>query len=157
MHYGVTHDVSYSPLSLHNSTPDIAQDHCLASESWSLRGSRADVRGYAVTIANWPDIANGVIDAVPADTPIDRKPMWRDPQPMWVSPGGRVLQPGDAAYTFLPSSGIGGTQATEDVTSFAVCLDVAGGKEGVADATQIHNLLRFERVNACRYLAWITR
>ena len=91
MHYGVTHEVSYSPLSLHNSTPNIAQDHGLASESWSLRASPADVLGYTATILSWPDVANGVIAAMPADTLVDWKLMRRDPQLTWTSPGGRVL------------------------------------------------------------------
>lgn len=71
--------------------------------------------------------------------------MWRDPQENWVSPKGYVVQLGDAAHTFLPSSGNGATQAMEDGISLAAC--VARAKKGdVPSATRVHNLLRFERV-----------
>ena len=73
--------------------------------------------------------------------------MWRDPQPKWTSSGGRVVQLGDAAHTFLPGSGNGGTQAMEDAVSLAPCIYKAGGKERVPDAPRVNNLLRFERVS----------
>lgn len=72
--------------------------------------------------------------------------MWRDPQPTSTSPGGLVVQIGDAAHTFLPSSGNGGTQAIEDALSLAACISKAG-KENLSDATKVHSLLRFERVS----------
>lgn len=43
-------------------------------------------------------------------------------------------------------SGNGGTQAIEDAVSLASCLEI-GGKDGVQNATRVHNLLRFERVS----------
>ena len=73
--------------------------------------------------------------------------MWRDPQPTWTSPSGRVVQLGDAAHTFLGTSGNGATQAIEDAISIASCIAHAGCKENVPDATRVHNLLRFERVS----------
>lgn len=72
---------------------------------------------------------------------------WRDPQPKWTSPAGLVVQLGDAAHTFLPSSGNGGTQALEDAISLAACLHKAGSKDNIPQATRVHNLLRFERVS----------
>ncbi|KJZ71296.1 hypothetical protein HIM_09306 [Hirsutella minnesotensis 3608] len=72
--------------------------------------------------------------------------MWRDPQPKWTSPGGRILQLGDAAHTFHPSSGNGGTQAVEDAIMIAKCLSLAG-KDNIEWATRVSNLLRFERVS----------
>ena len=73
--------------------------------------------------------------------------MWRDPQPLWTSPAGRVVQLGDAAHTFLPSSGNGGTQAIEDAVSLATCISLAGDRARLPEATRVHNLLRFERVS----------
>lgn len=73
--------------------------------------------------------------------------MWQDPRPEWTSQSGRIVQIGDAAHTFLPSSGNGGTQAMEDAISLASCLDLCGGKARVPHATRVHNLLRFERVS----------
>jgi 2-polyprenyl-6-methoxyphenol hydroxylase-like FAD-dependent oxidoreductase len=63
-----------------------------------------------------------------------------------VTPDGHVVQLGDAAHTFLPTSGNGGTQAIEDAISLASCLDTAG-RENVIWATKVHNLLRFEGVS----------
>jgi 2-polyprenyl-6-methoxyphenol hydroxylase-like FAD-dependent oxidoreductase len=82
--------------------------------------------------------------------------MWRDPQPTWTSPGGQVIQLGDAAHTFLPSSGNGGTQAIEDAVSLAACLDVAG-KDNITQATRVHNLLRFERVSCLQALGVVNQ
>jgi 2-polyprenyl-6-methoxyphenol hydroxylase-like FAD-dependent oxidoreductase len=67
--------------------------------------------------------------------------MWRDPQPQWVSKGGRVVQLGDAAHPFLPTSFSGGTMAMEDAYSLAACLQISG-KKNVAIATKVHNKLR---------------
>jgi len=82
-----------------------------------------------------------VIRATPPGTLVDYRIMWRDPQRKWTSPAGRVLQLGDAAHTFHPSSGNGGTQAVEDAVSIAKCLSIAG-KGGVEWATRVSNLLR---------------
>ena len=67
--------------------------------------------------------------------------MWRDPQPQWVSEGGRVVQLGDAAHPFLPTSFSGGTMAMEDDYSLAACFQLSG-KKNVAIATKVHNKLR---------------
>ena len=72
--------------------------------------------------------------------------MWRNPQLNWTSPAGRVIQLGDAAHTFLRTTGNGGTQAIEDAVSLAACLDIAG-KDNIPSAVRVHNLLRFERVS----------
>lgn len=58
-----------------------------------------------------------------------------------------MIQLGDAAHCFLPSSGNGGTQAMEDAVSLAACLAIGGSKDRIPDATRVHNLLRFERVS----------
>lgn len=68
--------------------------------------------------------------------------MWREPQPCWASSTGRIIQIGDAAHTFLPSSGNGATQGMEDAISLAACLQIAG-KDNVPWATRVHNKLRF--------------
>lgn len=67
--------------------------------------------------------------------------MWRNAPPTWVSPMGRVVQIGDAAHTFLPTSASGATMALEDGYSLAACLE-KGGRERVALATRVHNNLR---------------
>ncbi|KAL1886694.1 hypothetical protein Plec18167_000628 [Paecilomyces lecythidis] len=117
------------------------------TESWSALVDPETVLQVTSTIAGWPEVANRVILSTPKDRLHDFKLMWRDPQPCWVSPSGRVVQLGDAAHTFLPSSGNGATQGLEDAISLAACLQL-GGKDGIPWATRVHNKLRFERV-AC--------
>ena len=67
--------------------------------------------------------------------------MFRNPKPNWLSENGRVVQLGDAAHTFLPSSGNGATQALEDGLCLAACLELAG-KENVEMAGRVYNKLR---------------
>ncbi|KAJ5296099.1 hypothetical protein PENANT_c021G02786 [Penicillium antarcticum] len=117
------------------------------TESWSKLTDPETVLKVTATIPGWPEVANRVIKRTPLDRLHDFKLMWREPQPCWVSPNGRVVQIGDAAHTFLPSSGSGATQAMEDAVSIATCLGIAG-KDNVTWASKVHNKLRFERV-AC--------
>ena len=82
-----------------------------------------------------------MVMATPSGKVIDWKLLWRDPQEKWYSPAGRVIQAGDSAHTFLPSSGNGGTQGVEDATSLAACLELAG-KDNIPLALKVHNKLR---------------
>jgi 2-polyprenyl-6-methoxyphenol hydroxylase-like FAD-dependent oxidoreductase len=93
------------------------------------------------TIPGWPEVADRVIKRTPLDRLHDFKLMWREPQPCWASPNGRVVQIGDAAHTFLPSSGSGATQGIEDAVSIAACLGLAG-KDNVPWASKVHSKLR---------------
>lgn len=68
--------------------------------------------------------------------------MWRNPQPRWASTQGRVIQIGDAAHPFLPSSASGATMAMEDAYSLAACLQIAG-KGDISLAAKVHNHLRY--------------
>lgn len=74
---------------------------------------------------------------------VDWKLRLRDGTPQWASNGGRLIRIGDAAHTFLPTAGNGAVQGLEDAISLAECLRI-GGKEGVAEATKVHNKLRYE-------------
>ncbi|EME88646.1 uncharacterized protein MYCFIDRAFT_80018 [Pseudocercospora fijiensis CIRAD86] len=73
--------------------------------------------------------------------------------PRWFSPAARVLQLGDAAHSFLPTSGNGATQAIEDAITIAACLAHAG-KDQVTTAVKVHNLLRSDRVSCCQLLGF---
>lgn len=77
----------------------------------------------------------------PKDKLLNFELVWRDPQPIWTSKSGRIIQIGDAAHTFLPSSGNGANQAMEDAISLAKCLAIAG-KDNIGEATKVHNKLR---------------
>lgn len=93
------------------------------------------------TLGSCPDILRKVFNTTPEDHLVDWKILWRDPHPLWTSPKGRVVQLGDAAHTFVPSSGNGATQAIEDAMSLASCLEI-GGKSNIPMALRVHNLLR---------------
>ena len=148
------------------------KDTGTAEESWYHHTSVDEVLAFTATIPGWPEYADRVIKATPPNTLVDWKLMWRDPQPQWTSPAGRVLQLGDAAHTFLPSSGSGGTQTIEDAFSLAACITAAlaatqphGGKQqqqnpptdAIPDATRVHNLLRFERVSCLQAFGVVNR
>ncbi|KAK5133283.1 hypothetical protein LTR08_008017 [Meristemomyces frigidus] len=140
MHWAVTHD-----------------DDGSAAESWGHKATPEEVLKYTAAVAGWPEVATRVIKATPADQLVNWRLMWRDPQPTWTSPSGRVVQLGDAAHTFLPTSGNGGTQAMEDAISLAACIAKAGCKENIPDATRVHNLLRFERVSCLQAFGVVNR
>ncbi|KAI9727734.1 MAG: hypothetical protein M1828_005962 [Chrysothrix sp. TS-e1954] len=122
-----------------------------AEESWGNKVDPSEALKFTAKIPDWPEYADRVIKTTPKDALVDWKLMWRDPQPNWTSPGGHVVQLGDAAHTFLPQSGNGGTQAIEDAISLSTCiaLAVADGdaKKKLPEAARVHNLLRFERVS----------
>ncbi|KAJ5931007.1 hypothetical protein N7466_006500 [Penicillium verhagenii] len=118
-----------------------------SKESWSNIVDPDTVLQTTAMIEGWPEYADRLIQATPKDCINDFKLMWREPQPCWTSCTGRVIQIGDAAHTFHPSSGNGATQGMEDAISLATCLQIAG-KDNVPWATRVHNKLRFERV-AC--------
>ena len=73
---------------------------------------------------------------------MDFKLMWRDPRDKWASPKGRVIQIGDAAHAFLPTSASGATMALEDSFSLATCLQLSG-KSNAPLAVKVHNHLRY--------------
>lgn len=86
-----------------------------------------------------------MISTTPESSLVDFKIMWRDSQPTWTSPQSRIVQLGDAAHTFVPTSGSGANMAIEDAASLASCLQVAGRAE-TPMAVRVHNLLRYVKV-----------
>jgi 2-polyprenyl-6-methoxyphenol hydroxylase-like FAD-dependent oxidoreductase len=82
-----------------------------------------------------------VIRTTPEDGITDWKLMWRDLQPQWTFPEGRVVQLGDSAHTFVPSSGNGATQAIEDAICLATCLQLRG-KSNLPLVVKVYNKLR---------------
>ena len=71
-------------------------------ESWSHKVDIEEALAYTAKIPDFPDYANRLIKLTPPEKLIDWKLMWRDPNSQWTSPGGRVIQLGDAAHSFLP-------------------------------------------------------
>ncbi|SPO06485.1 uncharacterized protein DNG_09175 [Cephalotrichum gorgonifer] len=124
-----------------------------AEENWA-KATSTDKALNAVE--GWEPFVTELIKATPNHTVLDWKLMWRNPQPQWASPGGRVVQIGDAAHPFLPTSASGGTMAMEDAYSLATCLQIAG-KSDVSIATKVHNHLRFERVSCAQKMGFKNR
>lgn len=77
-------------------------------------------------MADWAPFYREIVKAVPENKVLLWRLMYRDPQPNYSSPCGRVVQIGDAAHPFLPTSGTGAGIALEDGCSLAACLQLAG-------------------------------
>lgn len=92
-------------------------------------------------VPEWSPIFQRLVRCTPKDTIINFELWWRDPQLNWTSPCSRVVQLGDSAHSFLPSSGNGATQAFEDAVSLASCLQV-GGRNKIQQAVNVHKTLR---------------
>jgi 2-polyprenyl-6-methoxyphenol hydroxylase-like FAD-dependent oxidoreductase len=116
----------------------VKEDNTTAAEDWAKNTS---IDKALKAVEGWEPFVSELIKAIPNRTVLDWKLMWRDPQPKWVSDSGRVVQIGDAAHPFLPTSASGGTMAMEDAFSLAACLKIAG-KQDVPTATMVHNHLR---------------
>ncbi|KAK3504164.1 hypothetical protein B0T13DRAFT_412501 [Neurospora crassa] len=95
----------------------------------------------------WAPELKELIKLTPPKTIINFELFWRNPQPKWASQGGRVVNIGDAAHSFLPASGNGATQAIEDAVSLASCLQI-GGRDNIPQSVRAHVRMRFIR-NAC--------
>ncbi|ETS78337.1 hypothetical protein PFICI_10399 [Pestalotiopsis fici W106-1] len=125
-----------------------------AQESWQQTVKVDTVLDCLSKVPDVPDFVKRLIKATPEDGIVDWKLMLRNPQPIITSPLGRLVQAGDAAHTYLPSSGSGANQGIEDAIYLATCLEL-GGKENVQWATRVHNKLRFERVSCCQKVGFI--
>lgn len=106
------------------------------------RAPTVDPRVALKYVQGWVPWLNELIKNTPDMGAIDYKLLWRDPSPTWASKHARVVQIGDAAHAFLPTSAAGATMAMEDGFSLATCLQL-GGKSNVALAVKIHNELRY--------------
>ncbi|CAH0004297.1 unnamed protein product [Clonostachys byssicola] len=129
------------------------EDRSVPRESWNASAS-ADV--VIDKLSGWDSGLVELLRNIPAGSCTDWTLRFRDPQPIWTSKAGRVVQLGDSAHAFLPTSGNGASQACEDALSLARCLRQGGkGHEGVA--TRVHTKLRFERVSLIQKLGFQNR
>ncbi|KAI1260506.1 FAD/NAD(P)-binding domain-containing protein [Xylariaceae sp. FL1019] len=127
-----------------------------AEESWNNMIDPDVLVKFLEEQTNWGEHVSDFVKQAPAGSLIDWKLTWRDPQPTWASEGGRIIQLGDSAHAFLPSSANGATQAMEDAISLAECLR-QGGKANVAWSTKVHNKLRYQRVSVIQQLGVVSR
>ncbi|KAF4168871.1 hypothetical protein CNMCM6936_000816 [Aspergillus lentulus] len=106
-------------------------------------------------IAGWEPFLTELVKATPGHRCTDWKLLWRNPQPKWASPNARVIQLGDAAHSFLPTSGSGAAMAMEDAYSLATCLQL--GKSSSQCKVEGGNMLmlrRFERVSCAQKMGF---
>lgn len=118
------------------------KDNGGSEESWHTSCSAENVLKVMNEIPDWNTDLLEALSLTPEKGVLDWKLLWRNPQPQWASNGGRVIQLGDAAHSFLPTSGNGATQALEDGLSLATCLRL-GGKKGLQLSTKAHVKLRY--------------
>lgn len=114
-----------------------------ASESWNNTIEVDEVIEGLNRVSGkpWAPIFKELVKCTPPKTIVNFELLWRNPQPSWYSPHARVVQIGDAAHSYLPSSGSGATQAIEDAVSLASCLQI-GGKENISQAVKAHVKMR---------------
>ncbi|KAK5128566.1 hypothetical protein LTR85_003237 [Meristemomyces frigidus] len=125
------------------------------TESWRNTVSGEDVlKMMDKSTPGWGEPMKRLVRTMPAGSIIFWPLLWRDPNPRTHSPGARVLQIGDAAHSFLPTSGNGATQAIEDGITIATCLQHAG-IDDVATAVKTHSLLRSDRVSCGQLLGFV--
>ena len=129
------------------------KDDADSNESWANYVEPDHViRTITAAAPGWD---NAFLSLVKASQPIvDWRLMIRNPEPKWVSDGGRVVQVGDSAHPFLPTSVNGATQAMEDAVSLASCLKLCGGPEHIPVATRVHNKLRYKSLPNCGLLTF---
>ncbi|KAG6359082.1 hypothetical protein INS49_012602 [Diaporthe citri] len=133
----------------HKASPDTGK----SSEDWA---KPADPRDTLPFVEGWAPWINELIKVTPSDGVVDFKLMWRNPRESWVSPKARVVQIGDSAHTFLPTSASGATMALEDAFSLAALLHISG-KDEPSLALRVQNKLRFERVTCAQKMGFRNR
>lgn len=129
----------------HNDNPETS------SESWAATLSPEDALKQLDAEGQWGADLRAIIAATPRNHIIDWRLMRRELKRVWSSPKGRLMQIGDAAHPYLPTTVNGGTQAIEDGVSLARCLRLACDKHGASallDGARVHNRLRIDRVAA---------
>ncbi|KAF5515166.1 FAD-dependent monooxygenase fsr3 [Colletotrichum siamense] len=124
-----------------------------AQEDWAKPADPKDALPY---VEGWAPWIQEIIKMTPKDGVVDFKLMWRNPREKWVSPKARVVQIGDAAHTFLPTSASGATMALEDAFSLAALLHRSGRTDAPL-ALRIQNKLRFERVTCAQKMGFKNR
>ncbi|KAI9172821.1 FAD-dependent monooxygenase fsr3 [Paramyrothecium foliicola] len=132
-------------------------DNGTAVESWSQGVTREEI------VSRFPDknqvdpLILEMIHGIPqGNKAISWQLRWRDPQTRWTTPGGRIIQLGDSAHAFIPTSIMGANTALEDAQSLAECLRLAGRKDANL-GTKVHEFLRLQRVTILQRLGFANR
>lgn len=126
-----------------------------AIESWEPDTDPEDVVKGLLRAPDWDPAIPALVRTAPKGAIVHWPLMWRDLRREWTSPGGHVVQVGDSAHSFIPTSGNGATQALEDAITLATCLQLGGGPRNAPLAAKIYNLLRYERVSCAQKIAFV--
>ena len=124
-----------------------------AKESWHHTVTSEYVLKAMERVPDYGEPMKALIRTMPEGSIVEWPLLWRNPNPCTYSEGCRVLQIGDAAHSFLPTSGNGATQAIEDAITIATCLQLAG-KDNIPTAVKTHALLRGDRVSCAQLLGF---
>ncbi len=126
-----------------------------ATESWEPDTDPEDVVKGLLRAPDWDPAILALVRTAPKGAIVHWPLLWRDLRSQWTSPMGHVVQLGDSAHTFIPTSGTGATQALEDAITLATCLQLGGGRRNAPLAAKIFNLLRYERVSCAQKMSFV--
>ncbi|KAL4776687.1 hypothetical protein BDW60DRAFT_222932 [Aspergillus nidulans var. acristatus] len=127
-----------------------------ATESWEPDTDPETVAQAMLSGAgDWDPAVLALVRSAPKSAIVHWPLLWRDLRREWTSPAGRVVQVGDSAHSFIPTSGNGGSQALEDAITLATCLQLAGNSERAYLGTKVYNLLRYERVSCAQKMSFV--
>lgn len=127
----------------------------VATESWEPNTDPEDVVKGLLQAPDWDPAIPALVRTAPKGAIVHWPLLWRDLRREWTSPGGHVVQVGDSAHTFTPTSGSGATQALEDAITLATCLRLGGEPRNAPLAAKVFNLLRYERVSCAQKLSFV--
>ncbi|KAH7396376.1 putative monooxygenase [Pyrenochaeta sp. MPI-SDFR-AT-0127] len=130
-------------------------DGTAPTESWEPDTSVEDVLKALLRAPDWDPAIPALISTAPKKGIVHWPLLWRDLRREWTSAGGHVVQVGDSAHSFTPTSGNGATQALEDAITLATCLELSGGPRRAPLATKIYNLLRYERISCAQKMTFV--
>ncbi|KZL63573.1 fad binding domain protein [Colletotrichum incanum] len=133
-----------------------AEDDGAAEESRSKTVNGSEIAARLSSSGEWAQAVIDCFENAPNGCVVSWKLCWRDPQPKWTSKWSRIIQLGDSAHSFLPTSANGGTMAVEDALSLAECLRMAG-KADVPMASKVHEKLRYQRVSLIQKTGFVNR
>ena len=126
-----------------------------ATESWEPDTDPEEVVRGLLRAPDWDPAIPALVRTAPKGAIVHWPLLWRDLRREWTSPGARVVQVGDSAHSFIPTSGNGATQALEDAITLATCLQLGGGSRNAPLAAKIYNLLRYERVSCAQKMSFV--
>lgn len=127
----------------------------VATESWEPDTDPEEVVKGLLRAPGWDPAILALVRTAPKGAIVHWPLTWRNLRREWTSQGGHVVQVGDSAHTFIPTSGNGATQALEDAITLATCLQLGGGPRNAPLAAKIYNLLRYERVSCAQKMAFV--